>query len=67
MTLAPQLKYGNADDFCRFLRERYETTVVPGRFFEMPEYFRVGLAADPETTRAGLRLLSAALGDWSRR
>lgn len=66
-TLAPQLKYGNADDFCRFLRERYETTVVPGRFFEMPEYFRVGLAADPETTRAGLRLLSAALGDWSRR
>jgi aspartate/methionine/tyrosine aminotransferase len=66
-TVAPRLKYGSAEEFCRFLRERYETAVVPGRFFEMPEHFRLGFAGDPEVTRAGLRLLSAALGDWSRR
>jgi len=66
-TLAPRLKYGSAEEFCRFLRERYETAVVPGRYFEMPEHFRLGLAGDPEMTRAGMRLLSAALGDWSRR
>jgi aspartate/methionine/tyrosine aminotransferase len=66
-TVAPRLKYGSAEEFCRFLHERYETAVVPGRFFEMPEHFRLGFAGDPEMTRAGLRLLSAALGDWSRR
>jgi aspartate/methionine/tyrosine aminotransferase len=66
-TVAPRLKYGNTEEFCRFVRERYETSVVPGRFFEMPEHFRVGMAGDPEMTRAGVRLLSAALGDWSRR
>jgi len=66
-TVAPRLKYGSAEEFCRFLRERYETAVVPGRFFEMPDHFRLGFAADHDMTRAGLRLLSAALGDWSRR
>jgi aspartate/methionine/tyrosine aminotransferase len=66
-TVAPRLAYGSADEFCHFLRERYETSVVPGRFFEMPEHFRIGFAGDPEMTRAGMRLLSAALNDWSRR
>src|SRR4029077_19772806 len=35
----PRLKQGNAESFIRILREKYETSVVPGHFFQMPEHF----------------------------
>ncbi|MEK7728926.1 MAG: aminotransferase class I/II-fold pyridoxal phosphate-dependent enzyme, partial [candidate division KSB1 bacterium] len=32
----PKLPHGNVATLCALLREKYETTIVPGKFFEMP-------------------------------
>jgi aspartate/methionine/tyrosine aminotransferase len=61
MTTFPRLKRGSVDDLCQRLRERYETTVVPGRFFEMPDHFRVAVGCSTEMLREGLARLAAAL------
>ena len=63
MTTFPRLKSGSVEDLCQRLRERYETTVVPGRFFEMPGYFRVAVGCPTETLREGLARLGAALDE----
>ena len=62
----PRVKPGKAataDELCRLLREKYETSVVPGSFFEMPDHFRVGLGGDSETLAAGLERLGSALDE----
>lgn len=60
----PALKPGSADEFCDLLRTRYETSVVPGRFFEMPAHFRIGVGGDPDMTAEGLNRLASALDDY---
>jgi aspartate/methionine/tyrosine aminotransferase len=60
-TLFPRLLGGEVDAFAERLRRDHETSVVPGRFFERPEHFRVGLVGDPAMTREGLQRLRAAL------
>jgi aspartate/methionine/tyrosine aminotransferase len=47
--------------FFDLLREQFETSVVPGRFFEMPQHFRVGVGGDVAMTAEGLRRLGNAL------
>ena len=59
----PRVKQGDSEKLCDLLRERYETSVVPGRFFEMPAHFRIGLGGDTETLMEGLRRLGAALNE----
>ena len=59
----PRVRSGNADQFCRLLREKYETSVVPGAFFELPAHFRVGIAVETETLKAGLERIGAALDE----
>lgn len=59
----PRVKHGTADRLIGLLREKYETSVVPGSFFEMPAHFRVGLGGDAETLRAGLDRLGRALDE----
>jgi hypothetical protein len=66
-TAFPRLKCGNADELCARLRDRYETSVVPGAFFEMPEHFRVAVGCPTETLREGLDRLSAALDERTSR
>jgi hypothetical protein len=63
----PKVLRGNADDLFKLLREKYETAVVPGRFFEMPDHFRIGIGGETETTRLGLERLSAALDEYGRK
>ena len=60
----PRLKHGSVDEFCEFLRAHYETSVVPGRFFEMPDHFRIGIGGDPAMTSEALKRLAAALDHW---
>jgi aspartate/methionine/tyrosine aminotransferase len=60
----PRLKSGSADGFCEFLRDRHESSVVPGRFFEMPDHFRIGIGGDPAMTAEALKRLAAALDEW---
>jgi hypothetical protein len=64
-TVFPKLLRGSVDSFDRFLRERYQTAVVPGRFFEMPEHFRIGLGGEPEMTREAISRLCEALDNFS--
>lgn len=63
--LFPRLRKGNADRLCRLLRDKYETSIVPGSFFEAPEHFRMFLAADPLVLEEGLKRLGAALDELS--
>jgi aspartate/methionine/tyrosine aminotransferase len=60
-TVFPRLKVGNTGDFVALLREQYETSVVPGEFFEQPQHFRIGFCGATETVRGGLERLGAAL------
>jgi aspartate/methionine/tyrosine aminotransferase len=62
----PRLTRGDPEAFLRLLREKYETTVVPGSFFEMPQHFRIGIGGDTPGLRAGLEQLSAALDEFSK-
>ncbi|MFZ3216670.1 MAG: aminotransferase class I/II-fold pyridoxal phosphate-dependent enzyme [Candidatus Acidiferrales bacterium] len=59
----PQLTSGHADAFCQLLRDKYETSVVPGRFFDAPEHFRVGVGGKTEDVREGLKRIGSALDD----
>ncbi len=58
----PRLKgKRSADHLCQLLREKHETSVVPGRFFEIPEHFRIGLGGDSDSLEQGLERLGDAL------
>ena len=62
----PRLRFGDSDDFVRLLRDKFETSVVPGKYFDMPQHFRIGIGGDPETTRLGFERLSLALDEYGR-
>src|SRR6266581_4037457 len=62
----PRLARGDPQSFFKLLREKYETTVVPGEFFEMPRHFRIGIGGDTAGLRAGLECLSAALDEFAK-
>ena len=51
----------DSSGFVRLLRERFETGVVPGHFFEAPAHFRVALGGRSEILEEGLRRLGQAL------
>ncbi len=58
-----QLRDGNADDYLERLRTKFDTSAVPGRFFEMPDHFRIGMGVNTEMFAEGLNQISRALGD----
>src|SRR6266705_656632 len=57
-----KLVNGNADAFLERLRTEFDTSAVPGRFFEMPEHFRIGMGVNTEMFAEGLNRTSRALG-----
>ena len=60
----PRLRSGESSErLCGLLREKYETTVVPGMFFERPSHFRVGVSGNTGEMEAGLERLGRALDD----
>ena len=61
----PRLKKGIVDDFVKLLGKKYETSVVPGPFFDMPQHFRIGIGGDTEMTRSGLERLNLALDEYA--
>jgi len=63
-TIFPRLRKGRTADFVTLLREKFETSVVPGEFFEAPHHFRLGLCGITETLKGGLERLDAALGSF---
>lgn len=59
----PKLRNGSVEALDRLLRDKYETGVVPGKYFDMPQHFRIGIGGDPEMTRDGLERLGSALDE----
>jgi len=61
---APETQYGTTaflrlreyavEDFLARLRAEYETSAVPGRFFGMPDHFRIGMGVNTEMFARGL-------------
>jgi aspartate/methionine/tyrosine aminotransferase len=59
----PRVRHGTSERLCQLLREKYETTVVPGVFFEMPAHFRIGIAGNTDLLSEGLNRLGLALDE----
>ena len=62
-TSFPRLLKGRVENLCALLTEKYDTAVVPGRFFESPKHFRIGMCAEPQLFSEGVRRLGAALDE----
>ena len=62
----PKLSSGDGELFVELLRDKYETSVVPGRFFGSPQHFRIGIGGDTDNVRGGLERLDAALEAFKR-
>jgi aspartate/methionine/tyrosine aminotransferase len=60
-TSFPRLLSGNADAFLERLRSEFDTSAVPGRFFEVPDYFRIGMGVNTEMFAEGLNRISRAI------
>jgi len=59
----PKLQHGSVEDLDRLLRAKYETSIVPGNYFGMPQHFRVGIGGDPEMTQEALKRLGQGLNE----
>lgn len=60
----PRLSSGETSErLCQLLREKYETTVVPGSFFELPTHFRIGIAGPTDNLEHGLERIGRALDE----
>jgi aspartate/methionine/tyrosine aminotransferase len=64
-TSFPKLLRGNTTELLQRLRTKFETTVVPGKFFELPDHFRIGMGVDHEMFAEGVRRLTQALREPS--
>lgn len=62
-TTFPRLRNIDVDKLCELLIEKYETAVVPGKFFESPQCVRIGLCCEPEDFAEGLSRLAKALDE----
>jgi hypothetical protein len=60
-TSFPRFIRGNTDAFLERLRSEFDTSAVPGRFFEMPDHFRIGMGVNTEMFAEGLRQIGRAL------
>ena len=59
----PRWHGGDTERLDALLRERYDAAIVPGRWFEMPERFRVGFALPTPDFEEALNRLGSALDD----
>jgi aspartate/methionine/tyrosine aminotransferase len=60
-TSFPRLLGGNTHAFLERLQRDFETSAVPGRFFEMPDHFRIGMGVNTEMFAEGLNRINRAL------
>jgi len=62
-TSFPRLRNVDLEKFCKSLIDKYETAVVPGRFFESPQHIRIGMCCEPEKFETGIQRLGSALDE----
>jgi aspartate/methionine/tyrosine aminotransferase len=63
ITAFPRWAGGDAQRLDDHLHERYDTAVVPGRWFELPDHFRIGFALPTDEFEEALSRLGRALDD----
>jgi hypothetical protein len=63
ITAFPRWLRGDTQRLDDHLRERYDASVVPGRWFEIPDHFRVGFGLPTDEFEEGLSRLGSALDD----
>ena len=63
ITVFPRWAGGDTDHLDAHLRSKYDAAIVPGRWFEMPDHFRVGLGCGADALTEGLSRLGQALDD----
>ena len=63
ITAFPRWSGGDTERLDAHLRENYDTAVVPGCWFDMPRYFRVGFGLPTDDLEEGLNRLGSALDD----
>ena len=61
MIVFPRLKHHADSEPLHDLLRQFETSIVPGKYFEYPNHFRLGFAVKTEDVRAGLEHLTQAL------
>lgn len=65
-TYFPRWAKGDVDKLVEQLQNEYQTSVIPGRFFEMPDYFRIGIGGEPDIFAEGLKRLGQCLAEHMR-
>jgi aspartate/methionine/tyrosine aminotransferase len=63
ITAFPRWAGGDTDRLDSLLHERYDAAVVPGRWFEMPDHFRIGFGYPADHFEEGLSRLGSALDE----
>ncbi|HMC92272.1 MAG TPA: aminotransferase class I/II-fold pyridoxal phosphate-dependent enzyme, partial [Allosphingosinicella sp.] len=61
ITAFPRLLSGDPEALDDLLRTRFDTSIVPGRWFEMADHFRIGVGGPTEMVEEGLVRLGQAL------
>jgi hypothetical protein len=61
ITTFPRLLSGDVEALNALLLAGYDASIVPGRWFEMPDHFRIGVGGPTEMLEEGLARLGAAL------
>ena len=65
-TSFPRLPHVDVEKLYALLIEKYETAVVPGRFFESPRHIRIGMCCEPHNFTVGIEGLGRALDELRR-
>jgi hypothetical protein len=60
----PRLKNGDVDSLSQLLRRDFNTSIVPGTFFESLDRFRVGVGTPTESVREALPQLERGLNSY---
>ncbi|HZU51461.1 MAG TPA: pyridoxal phosphate-dependent aminotransferase [Sphingomicrobium sp.] len=61
ITAFPRWHGGDTQRLDDLLRQQYDASVVPGRWFEFPEHFRIGFGLPKQDFEAALERLGAAM------
>ena len=62
-TSFPRIRDVDVETLYALLIDKYETAVVPGRFFESPQHVRIGMCCEPEKFQRGIANLGRSLDE----
>ena len=65
-TSFPRVRNVDVEELCSLLIKKYETALVPGKFFESPQHMRIGLCCEPEDFAEGIARFGTALDELKK-